>query len=301
MKTILLIPFLIFFQFSNSQIEIDEVKKKKENAMPYSGEFMKLPIGVENKIALGLVGEKVTLIDVSIYNIENLDGSSLSRSDKDKFENKTFTIIDFEKDIYPTYTIESETEVYKWSVTSTSEYLFNKYLDEISKKLIDKTYIPLYNTTEIESLNGSEIVIDGSKKYTITDVAYSKLSSYDYGIKVELNSNFSFEYPTESFEQPTYYDGEKNVPNKGWINLKSDYTILKMIEQDLFEKFKSKNPRFIDEIRNQVVKLGMTEQQCRWAWGSPTSSYGSLVGYDEVYDWRGKTLYFKNDKLALIK
>mgnify|MGYP004098944581 CR=1 len=45
----------------------------------------------------------------------------------------------------------------------------------------------------------------------------------------------------------------------------------------------------------------MTEQQCRWSWGRPSKSYGSLAGYDEVYDWGGKTLCFKSNKLVLIK
>ena len=45
----------------------------------------------------------------------------------------------------------------------------------------------------------------------------------------------------------------------------------------------------------------MTEQQCRWSWGRPSKSYGSLAVYDEVYDWGGKTLCFKSNKLVLIK
>tara|TARA_B110000438_G_scaffold70517_1_gene70747 strand:- start:495 stop:1394 length:900 start_codon:yes stop_codon:yes gene_type:complete len=293
--------FLFFLSFNSfSQIEIEETIKKKTNSIPYDGSFMKLPYIIKDEVGAGLIGEKVTLIDISTFDINNLDESSVSFSEGEKFKNKTFEIINYEKDLYPVFTIKNESGTFKWQVSSISEYVFNKFIDKIKEKLLNKTYTPLHNQSEIESLDGREIIIDGSKEYKITKVSFAKFS-IEYGIRVELNNSFSVKYPAGEYDQPTYHNGERNVPSIGWINLSVNYSDITFIEKEIFKSFTTKNSDFISQIRDEVVKIGMTEQQCRWAWGMPSKGYGSLVGYDEVYDWGGKTLYFKKNKLALIK
>jgi len=300
-KLLLLSAFLIFSSHSFSQIEIDEPEVKKLIPTPYNGDFMTLPTIVDDKVGLGLIGNKVTLIDVSTYSIKNNDGSRVSYTDEDKFKNKTFTIIDYSKDLYPILTIENESGIFKWEVSSTSKYVFNKAIDLIKEKLINKVYTPLHNESKIESIGGTEIIIDGKTNYKVTKVSFTKFSIIEYGIKVELNNEFSVKYLTGDYDQPTYHNGEKNVPSIGWINLSNNYKEVTFLETEKLKEFINENQKYISEIRDRAVKIGMTEQQCRWAWGQPTRGYGALVGYDEVYDWGGKSLYFKNDKLALIK
>ena len=74
-----------------------------------------------------------------------------------------------------------------------------------------------------------------------------------------------------------------------------------LIEKEIFKTFKTNNANYIEQIRAEEIKIGMTNQQCRWAWGMPQKSFGSLAGYDEVFEWGGKSLYFNDDKLALIR
>lgn len=304
MRYIILTLALLFSLSTYSQIEIDEPTEKKVVAIPYDGSYMTLPFTVSDEMGLGLVGEKVTLLDVSTFDVEGVNGERVSYSDDDNFKNKTYEIIAYEKDLYPTFTIKSDLGSYKWKVKSTSKYVFNKFLDAIKVKLLNKTYTPLYNTKEVEALDGTKLTIDGATEYQITKVSFTKFS-FDYGIKVQLNNEFELKYPLGDYDQPRIFiKGKGNVPSEGWINLEggallaSEHTL---IEKDVFDKFKSENSSVIENIRKEVVSVGMTEQQCRWAWGIPNSSFGALAGYDEVYDWGGKTLYFKDDKLALIR
>ena len=302
MRKILFTVFALFIcHNSSSQIEMDEPEENVVTPIPYNGEFMKLPYIIEDETGLGLIGSEVTLIDVSSYSIENIDGTSVNYNEKDKFNNKTFTVTNYEKDLYPILTIENATGKFKWEVSSTHKYVFNKFISNIKDRLEGKFFTPLHSTTEIEGLDGSKVVIDSSLDSKITKVSYAKFSIIEYGIKVEINNEFSIKYLTGDYDQPTYHNGNKNVPNIGWINLSNNYVEVTFLASELFKDFKIKNNKFINEIRDRIVKVGMSEQQCRWAWGIPSSSYGSLAGYDEVYDWGGKSLYFKNNKLALIK
>jgi len=289
---------------SFSQIQIDQAPEKQINPIPFDGSFPKLGYSVKDEVGLGMIGEKVTLLDVFSFDITLEDGKSVPYSDEDNFKNKTYEIIGYEKDLYPTFTIKSDLGVYKWKVSSTSKYVFNKFLTVINTKLLNKVYIPLHNKREVEALDGNKLLIEGSKEYKITKVSFTKFS-LDYGIKVEINNEFEMKYPTGSYDQPTkFVKGKGNIPNIGWINLKGGSLIALdniLIEKSVFEKFKSANISVIDKIRKEVIAIGMTEQQCRWAWGNPSKSYGAISGYDPVYDWGGKTLYFKSGKLALIK
>lgn len=300
MKKLLLLLFVTTLFNVNAQIEIDQ-QTKKITAIPFNGEFMTLPYIVDDEVGLGLIGNKVTLIDVSTYDIKNIDGSRVGYKDEDKFSNKTFTITNYEKDIYPVLTIENESGAFKWEVSSTSKYVFNKAIDIIKEKLLNKIFVPLHLKSEIESLEGSKIIIDGNSNYEITKVSFSKFSIIEYGIKVELNNEISFKYLTGDYDQPMHHDGVKNIKSEGWINLSNNYSKVTFLEKDKFDRFVKTNQKYISEIRGELIKIGMTDKQCRWSWGIPTKSYGALAGYDEVYDWGGKSLYFKNNKLALIK
>lgn len=301
-KVILLLLFLPLNIFG--QITIDDTPVKTTTKIPYDGSYMKLPYSVTDGMGLGLIGEKVTLLDVSYFDVEKENGERVSYSEESNFKNKTYEIIAYEKDLYPTFTIKSELGSYRWKVKSTSKYVFNKFLDNIRTKLLNKTYTLLHNSAEVNALDGTILILDGEKEYQITNVSFTKFD-FDYGIKVRLNDEFELKYPTGEYDQPsTFIEGEGRVGVGGWINLKGSSLIALdniFLEKEIFARFEDDNQDFIENIRNEEVAIGMTEQQCRWSWGMPSESYGSLVGYDEVYDWGGKTLYFKSNKLALIK
>jgi hypothetical protein len=304
MKKLLLLIFLPTIVFG--QIEIDEIEKKAIEPIPFDGSFMKLPIAsIDESVRLGLIGEKITLIDVYYFDVKLMDGrTSASFKDQDKFKNKTFVITNAEREYGSTLlTIKNDSGEFKWKPSSSSKYVFNKYVQKIKEKLESKSYIPLHNKTNLKDLNGSMVNIDGETTYVVTKVSFSKFSYGQYGIKVELNDSISLKYISEnSYDQPRIFDGTKMIPQKGWIYLNDDgFSRGTFIENDIFERFKVENQKWISNIREQKIAIGMTEKQCRYAWGMPDKSYGSLAGYDEVFDWGGKSLYFKADKLALIK
>tara|TARA_Y200000002_G_scaffold268092_1_gene222899 strand:- start:1465 stop:1746 length:282 start_codon:yes stop_codon:yes gene_type:complete len=85
---LLLIPFVSF-----GQIDIDETPEKKITATPYDGSYMTLPYSVSHEMGLGLIGEKVTLLDVSYFDVENENGERVSYSDEDNFKSNNLALI----------------------------------------------------------------------------------------------------------------------------------------------------------------------------------------------------------------
>ena len=97
--------------------------------------------------------------------------------------------------------------------------------------------------SEIESLNGDKIQIDGLKEYLISEVTFSKLSS-GFGIVVKLNGEFEVIYPTGTFDQ---------LEEKGWLNLESSdifKTKTTFIEKETFLEFSKSNKSYLNIIRN---------------------------------------------------
>ena len=86
--------------------------------------------------------------------------------------------------------------------------MFNKFLDVIKVKLLNKTYNPLYNSKEVEVLDGTKLSLDGTKEYQITKVSFTKFD-YEYGIKVKLNDEFELKYPLGDYDQPTIFESRE--------------------------------------------------------------------------------------------
>lgn len=287
-----------------AQIEISETVKKELQGVPFNGEFMKIPLyTLKEEEGAGLVGEKVTLIDVSVFNMENLDGSRVDFSKDNLFKNRTFTITNYSKSGSIILSITNDSGDFNWKVSSIDKYVFNKFIDAIIQKLKGKSFIPLHNKNDLRGLDGVAYNLEGSKTYTITDVQFSKFSLADYGVKLVLNDEIPLKYPAEnSYDQPQIFDGSKMISQEGWINVSDEgYGSATLIEESEFIKFTSDNSAFIENIRNEIVSVGMNYNQCKWAWGIPQKSYGALAGYDEVYDWGGKTLGFNEGILKIIK
>ena len=130
-KKIIPIAILFISSISYSQINIDDAPEKKISVIPYDGSFPKLDYTVKDGVAKGLIGEKVTLLDVTYYDVELENGDRAPYEDAENFINKTYEITAYEKDLYPKFTIKSDLGTYKWKVTSSSKYVFNKFLDAI--------------------------------------------------------------------------------------------------------------------------------------------------------------------------
>ena len=294
------IGILLFPIITYSQIEISDASssKKEIQAVKYDGSFIKLDIGVEEEIAKGLVGEKVTLIDVSYFDLKKQDGSSISFSEEKKFQNKTFEIIEYSKDLYDYYTIKNDDGVFIWKVSSSSEYVFNKFLETTKEKFINKSFIPLYMENKVKTLSENEITLIGDKVYKVTNVKYTKLS-YEYGITLVFNNDIEFIYPTNWYEQRN---------EEGYLNIQSNdlyKTKVLLIEESQFNKLKYKCGNYFSKVRTKNVAIGMTREQCSLAWGSHSKAYKNIANYDEVLVYgdvsNSQKLYFKGGILKLIK
>lgn len=312
-KFTLILTLMTFCQISYGQIEIEDKSKEPEiKAIPYNGEFMSFDGVYEKEKKAGVVGQLVTLIDVSTYNIYANEDDLESRKNisyklEELFTNKTFEITDYNYDLYDILKIKNDTDTYIWKVSGTDKYVFNKYIDNVKELYEGKTFIALHNKSEFEAMDGSKFNIEGNKKYKITKVKFAKLQ-FDYGIIFNINDSFECVFPNGSFDQPTLFNGKIYTTNKDYINIASNDIFkskVTLIEENEFADFSSKNKAYLTKIRDREVKIGMNEKQCRWAWGIPSKSMKNIAGYDEVLIYgdvgNSQNLYFKGGILKLIK
>jgi hypothetical protein len=304
---------IFLYQTSYCQIEIEDKSiKPTKKSIPFNGEFMTFEVGHSEEIKAGLVGEYVTLIDVQTYNIYTSEKNFESRNYvsnllKDQFQNKTFLIIEYKYNYGDLLTIKNEDATYIWNVRITDKYIFNKYLDRLRTYYEGKSFVPLHKKSEIETLDGSKISIDGNSKYMVTKVKLGKLSG-GYGIIFNLNDSISCIFPNEFYSQPTVFNGSTYVSNPSYINIESNDPLksnITLIEESEFKVFSQKNKNFLSKIRNREVQVGMTSDQCSWAWGPPSKLLENIAGYEKVFIYGEssymKKLYFNNDILKLIK
>jgi hypothetical protein len=298
MKHLLLIIALTSSLITFSQINIlDKSKQPTIKAIPYDGTFMNFSdVMLTNEKKAGIVGHKITLLKV--WNIKRANGETINISDSKTIENKSFEVLQYSNDYKDILRIKDEKEEYIFEPSSIDEFVINSYIDSIKSKLENQIFVPLKFKSELNNLNGDGVTLDGRKEYKISKVNFAKLE-FGYGIIVELNNESEFTYPNDSFGQPD---------DKGWINIGgSDILQVKstLILKDVFIKFSNSNKLFINDIRNGIVKLGMTEKQCRIAWGIPTSIMNNIGGYDKVLRYgelgRANNLYLKGGILKLIK
>lgn len=297
-KILILLLFGCLYISSYSQINYsDKSQAPKIKEIKYDGSFMNFnDVMLSKEQKAGVVGEKITLFKV--WTIKNEDGSSISYQDSEKFQNKTFEVIEYIYEYKDILKIKNEDGVFFIEPSSIDEYVFNRYIDTIKIKLNNKYFIPLKLKSEIESLNGDKIIIDGLKEYQITKVSLSKIAS-GFGITLQMNNDFEVIYPNGSFDQEV---------EKGWFNIESGdvfKTKITLIEKDIYLKFADFNKLYLNDIRKEKVRIGMTEKQCRFSYGMPTKRMNNIAGYDSVliYGNIGNSinLYFKKGILKLIK
>lgn len=314
MKEKLLIAIcLLTISLTNAQIEIETVEKKsKINAVPYDGEFMSFNDVYDEEKKAGVVGELVTLLDISYVNLfksqeDAKNYKNISYANEKKFENKTFEVTDYKYDYGDYLTIKKDEETFVWKVGYTDKYVFNKYIDKIKDKFEGKSFVPLYLESDFEAMDGSKFKILGQNKYVVTKVKFAKIG-LNYGIVFNVNNNFDCVFPNGSYDQPTVFNGKIYTSNKNYVNIQSSNILgakVTLLEENEFKKFTAKNKTYLDKIRAKKVQLGMNETQCRWAWGTPNNSFENIAGYDKVLVYgstgNSQNLYFKNGYLKLIK
>jgi hypothetical protein len=314
MKTLaILLIAMITFKNSNGQIEIENKSQDSEiNSLPYNGEFMSFENVYEKEKKAGVVGHLVTLLEVSTDNIyESMDalesGVSIDDDYEEIFSNKTYKVINYEYDFNDILKIKDSSRTYVWKIGVGDNYVFNKFISSIKNKYEGKTFVPLYKTSEFESMDGSEFVIKGNEKYTVNKVKFAKLD-FEYGIVFNINNTFDCIFPHKNFSQPRVFNGEIYTTDQNYLNIASSDALnskVTLIEENEYNIFSSRNNEYLEKIREKKVQIGMTEQQCRWAWGTPSKVMSDIAGYDKVLIWgevgQSQNLYFKNGKLKLIK
>lgn len=306
-----LIPLLFLSSVSFAQIALEEIKPEKKAGIPYDSSFISLEGIYNDEIKAGMVGQKVTILDVSYTNIfsskEDLENRQNVGFSKEKdLENKTFEILAVEKDIYDVLVIKRDSSTYYWKLSGMDKYVFNGYLDFISKRLVGKNLVPLHNTNTLKALDNSELEFNGDKVYTVTKVGLTK-TGLSYEVVLTLNDSIKVLFPTGSYDQrmPTVV---KNPKKFNYLEISSnDYLKSKviMVKEPEWEIFSRQHSRYLSSIRKKEVKVGMTEAQCRWAWGIPSKSRDDLAGYDKVLIYGdvvdGTYLMFNKGKLERIK
>lgn len=312
-KLTMIFTIIIFCQVSFGQIEIDDKSKELDiKAIPYNGKFMSFDGIYEKEKKAGVVGQLVTLIEVSTYNIYANEDDLKSRKNvsynrEDLFKNKTFEITNYSYDLYDILKIKNDSTTYIWKVSGTDKYVFNKYIDNAKEAYEGKTFVPLHSKSEFEALDGSKFNIEGDKKYKITKVKFAKLQ-FDYGIVFNINDTFDCVFPNGSYDQPKLFNGKIYTTDENYLNIASNdifKTKVTLIEEAEFNIFSTKNKTYLTKIRIREVQIGMSKEQCRWAWGIPSNSMKNIAGYDEVLIYgeigNSEDLYFKEGILKLIK
>lgn len=302
---------LLIAKTAFTQIDIeDKSEHPKIKAIPYNGEFMSFDEVYEEERKVGVIGEKVTLIDVNTSNIyENEEAlknrKSISSKFQDNFKNKTFEIVDYRYEYFDILTIKNEIGQFIWNVSSVDVYVFNKFIDVVKEKHEGKKFIPLRFTSDFKSIDGTEFQIDGKNIFTISKVKFAKLE-FNYGIVLKINDEFECIYSSDN--QPNVFNGKIYSKNDNYINISSnDFLIndVTLIEENEFVNFSKINQKFLEKIRSGKVELGMTESQCRWAWGIPSKIMEKISGYEKVLIYgevgNSQNLYFKGGVLKLIK
>lgn len=318
-----IITFLAALSFScvNAQIDIIERSPKKQiTPTTYNGEFPTFKQVFDLSEKAGTVGEQVTLLQVSTNNIflsetDRINYNNVSDNLKSEFKNQTFTIIDYRNDIYDILTIQKDSVQYIWQVSSFDQYIFNKFIDTLASRMVNKVFVPLHMNSELVSLNGSKIRFDGNQEYKITGLNYGKINydytgeiNYNYTFIVTINDSIEAIYSSDPYDQPRVFNGKSYTNHKDYINIKSVDILggsVTLVEKNEFASFAIENSEYLKPIRNGEVTIGMSEKHCRLALGMPTMARNNIEGYDKLLFYgtpdSAKYLYFNEDILVFMK
>lgn len=291
--TLLLFPFVMVAQVT----DFSNIKKEKA-VIPYDSTYIQVDYSTTEEMKKGLIGQDITVLKTSyVYVLDFLTKKNIKYDEVNKLEGIVFTIKDFIKDGYRKYYhISNESGEYLFEDSSSNKFIINSYINSFKENYLGKSYVPLKNELEIESLNTEKHILKGTDSITVTDIQYAKISRVEYSMVFIFNNGLMSKFGLESYSQPNEI---------GWIKLGGQFGADVFIGTEVLEQFKTENKGFIDEIRSGKIKIGMTKRQCTLAWGSYNESYKNILDYDIVLEYgttgNSQALYFKNGKLELIK
>ncbi len=265
MKKIKILPLILLISFNiQAQIESEDKSQSTEiNAIPYDGSFMRFEPGFSEARKAGVVGEKVTLVDVGYYFIFESEravenNKFINAEEAHKFRNKTFVIIDYNyKAPDDILTIKNESGTFFWKVSDLSTYVFNRYLETLKDDLEGKSFIPLYDDEELRSIDGQVLAFNADQTYLINKVRFTSIKR-KYRVVLTINGTYHFVYPTGESEQPGKYSGDIYERHKNWINIQSNEpnpSEVTLIEEKTYRKFAEQKKDIINDIRGRKVKV----------------------------------------------
>lgn len=295
-KYLSLLALLTIYLETNSQV-LDLTKsaaERKITPVEYDGTYLYPDYGATKEMKAGLVGQKITIIDIfSEYSLTDNNGKNASYNDLNSIEGKTWDIKEFiNDDNSGKFKIENEGKEWIAELGSLDKWYINKGLQNLKTKFIGKKYNSFIYGQEIESVDESKFKLDGNNPITVSDLQYAKLSLTKYSIVLIFDNGLITAFTPSGITQPI---------EEGWIKVGGDYGEDLLVEVATLNKYSIANPKFIKQMRNGKVEIGMTEFQTRLAWGIPNKGYKNLAGYDQVNYYGQNILYFKKKILQLIK
>jgi hypothetical protein len=268
--------------------------ERKLEAIQYDGSYLVPPYSASKEMKAGLVGEELTIIKISSsYSLKDNNGNSATDKDLKDIEGRTWIIKEFINDGYSgKYRIENGGKQWITEFDFSDVWYLNKGFENLKQKFIGKKFNSFIRGLEIEGVDGVKFKLDGDTPVTVVNFQYAKLDSYKYSIVVFFDNGLMIDYDPNGSTQPH---------DDGWIMVGGQYGMDLLVEETTLKKYSASNTRFIKQMREGKVEIGMTEVQTRLAWGIPRKSHTNIGGYDKANDYGYKTLYFKKGILQLIK
>jgi hypothetical protein len=299
---------------TSAQIDFDDRSdsKKQVEPIPYTGQFEKISdYKVSEGEKRGLIGEKVTLLEVSYRDIypgkeAKEKYQSVDYSKRALFENKTFTIVDYYKDIFDCLIIKNSSGEFHWSVNTSSAYVFNKVIEATKDRFIGKQVSPFLMSVEGKDIAGNMIVLNAADQYTITNIKFSKLHDVlnEYGFVLVLNEKLEFRLPENILRFKQIHNGKIWVADERFIYVQSKEsysTRVLLISSEGMDYLTGKYSTFLTAARSGKINVGMNEELIGFAWGMADKYHMNLAGCGKVVVYGSQNLCFDRIENGTLK
>lgn len=289
---LIILSFLCIQPVFTQVVDLSNAKKERQiTPKAYDGSFLKPDILTTDEQKAGLVGERITFVDISGYSIKSVKGGYAKDSDIEELKKGSPIITKY----YPgefscKYEIKCNNKFWELESLSSCEWFLNKGFEFLKNKLVNKKFNSFIKGAKLESVDGSKFELNDVKPITITDVKFAKLSSYKHGLVAYFDNGkiSEFEFLEFMFEE-----------KYSWLRLSENYIDGIIVEVETLKKYSEKHKKFIASMRQGKIKIGMSERETRFAIGIPDTSY--KIGSSKVNDYGYRKLYFKNGFLYSIK
>ncbi|MBX2963744.1 MAG: hypothetical protein KF687_14635 [Cyclobacteriaceae bacterium] len=268
--------------------------ERKLVPVEYDGSYLIPDLGASKEMKAGLAGHEITIVKISSeYSLKDVNGKYATYKDLKEIEGKTWVIKEFINEGYSgKYLIENQDKQWITELGMSDTWFLNKGLEKLKENFVNKKFNSFIRGLEVQGIDETNFKLDGITPLTVTDLQYAKISYSEYSVALFFDNGLISAYDPSGITQPR---------DEGWIMIGGKYGSDLLVEESALNKYSAANSRFIKQMRDGKVEVGMTEYQTRLSWGIPQKSYSNISGYDTVNDYGHKTLYFKKDILQLIK